>query len=262
MRRSWKRVRAGFAASSLAIACPEGSTAFDAAALADALAGVRWVRTVDEGTAYGPETTEWVFDANGAFRSSLSADFADRSMGAWSIAEVQSDSGMLLLADATRGRFDALSVTPLGDKLRLGESLFGRGSFQGARPTVPGESDLEALAPGRRERFFPLWLTLTSSGWQRTATSAENFEPDEFVFSQAGRYRARYSRGPCEFVGTWSLWSSAGRTGEIRLSVPSNACDPRGPRTAFVRGMPVRLDGERLFLHDGEYAPVSNQSGS
>ena len=237
-----------------------GAEAVQPSILAKRLTEQRWQRVRQHGPQVTPEVTIWEVYGEGSFRWRFSADYAESHIGAWAVSEVSPERGVMFLAGTSKeqrppSRFHVLSVEFLEAGVRLGEELY-QGVPLTHREGVPHVSRAEhaAVTTDQRARFFPLWRSLTASTWQSVAAPPPG-DPDVYAFDRDGQYTAYFATTRCQYAGTWSLFTSGGETGELRFSVPGHRCDPRGPRDAFIREMPITLQDHKLFLAQTVYEP-------
>jgi hypothetical protein len=189
------------------------------------------------------------------------SDYVEVTEGSWALAAASEERGILFLAstvnDAGRAtRFDVLSYEFRNGGLQLGEATYQKTSFTaGDMPPHTPERNQEAVTGPQRARFFMLWDAITAVDW-RSASTPPSGDPVTYSFMQDGTFTAHFAVTQCQYSGTWSLSSSGENSGEIRFSIPANECDPRGPRDAFVREMPVTLRDTELFLYETVYGSV------
>lgn len=233
--------------------------------LAQRLTDVKWQRVSDPGPHFAAEVTTWRFHRNGSFHKSFTSDYAESQIGAWVLSEVSRHEGLLFLASTMSdhghpARFSVLSFRFGNGGLRLGEENYEGIPFAANEwvPQVRAE-DQTAVSSRQRLRFFSLWTAITASDWHSGATPPG--DPSQYSFSGSGTHTASFVATHCNYSGTWSLFSSEGNTGEIRLSVPANRCDPRAPVEAFVREIPVKLKDNKLLLYQTAYVPLRCKGG-
>jgi hypothetical protein len=225
------------------------------------LTNYEWRRSHDQGLYFAEEVTRWRFYKNGAFVSRFTSDYSERYKGAWAIAEALQEGGMLLMASTTSAqmpppRFHALSFGFHDNGLRLGEEFYQGVPFPTPDVAPPIRiEDHAAVTASERQHFFPLWTVMTTSDWRRNSVSPTG-DPSQYSFHKSGTYTAYFATTRCHYSGTWSLFTSGGNTGEIRLSVPANRCDPRGPAETFVRTMPVEFKDNEMHLYQTVYLPL------
>ncbi len=229
--------------------------------LAENLTARKWQFVDKRAAGLAPEVTSWEFYPDGTFRWRFTSDYTESDVGAWAISAASEERGIIFLASAANdqgpaSRFDVLSFEFRDGSLQLGEAFYQGTPFtdQDVPPPIPQE-DHEAVTAPQRDRLFSLWTAMTATDWQSETTPSSG-EPTMYSFRQEGTYTAHFAATQCQYSGTWSLFSSGGDVGEIRLSVPANRCDPRGPRDAFVRERPLTLSDTKLFLHQTIYVPV------
>jgi hypothetical protein len=221
------------------------------------LTGSKWQEIRSQDPNLAPEIVTWEFYANGMFRWRFNSDFSESHMGAWEFAPTSEGSGILFLASTIDdpSRFDVLSLTFQDGELQLGEFTYQAAPLIDT-DTPPAIQEADRLAvTHQRNQNFALWMTLTATDWRSTSEPPPG-DANLYEFRQDGMYTAHFELTQCQFSGTWSTSISGGNNGVVRLSVPENACDPRGPQPSFVREIPVRLDGEALILYETVYAPL------
>lgn len=205
----------------------------------------------------GPEIVTWEFYSNGMFRWQFTSDFSETHIGAWAISPTSEESGVMFLASTMNdpSKFDVLSLKLKNGGLMLGEFSYQETPFTeaDASPDIR-EEDRQAVTD-QRDHFFSFWITMTATDWQSESAPPPG-DSDRYSLMQDGTYTAHFDDTQCQYSGTWSLSFSASDRGVVWLSVPANACDPRGPRDAFVREIPIRLDGAKLILYETVYVSV------
>lgn len=227
----------------------------------EALTSHTWRRVGNQKHHLAPEVTTWEFYPKGTFRWRFTSDYTESYAGAWALSAASEERGIVFLASTAhdRGRsarFHVLSFEFRNGRLRLGEAFYQGIPFpnrDGGPPHIRTE-DHEAVTPSQQSRFFSLWTALTVSNWRSEAVPPPG-DPVTYSFMRDGTYTAHFAATQCHYSGTWSLFSPGENTGEIRFSTPANRCDPRGPREAFVRAMPITLRDTRLFLYQTVYVP-------
>lgn len=234
--------------------------------MVETLTGHRWQREPARTQKPGltPEVTTWEFYAGGTFRWRFTSDYTESAVGAWALTAASANSGVLFLArDVHEGRrperFHVLSVAFDNGGLRLGEAAYQGIPFTAHNlpPRIRPEVH-EAVTAGQRHHFFSLWAIMTGTAWRSTVDPAPG-DPTTYAFRQDGSYTAHFAATQCQYAGTWSLFGIEVNRGTIRCSVPANWCDPRGPRDAFVRDMPLTLTDTTLSLYQTVYVPVSQK---
>jgi hypothetical protein len=230
------------------------------AVLAERLTQNDWRHVAAPRSSFAREIRTWEFYPGQSFRWRFVSDYTEQQIGAWAISATCVDRGVMFLAHAAQAgaptsRFDVLSIEFRNGTLRLGERRF-QGIAVGERLPPPhiDKASREALDGHQRHRFFPLWAAMTSVRWRSVSTPRPG-DPDSYSFREDGTYSARFSSTSCQYTGSWSLNSLGGMAGDLRLSVPANRCDPRGPRDAFVRGMPVKIRNSLLHAYKALYSP-------
>ena len=221
----------------------------------------KWQRLGNQQRGLAPEITTWEFYPDGTFRWRFTSDYTKTDVGAWTLSVASEDRGVLFVSSTTneQGRssqFHVLVVEFHNGRLRLGEALYEGVPFT-ARDIPPRirTEDHEAVTSRQRHRFFSLWDAITGTAWQSEGAPPAG-DPIMYTFMRDGTYTAHFAVTQCQYAGTWSLFSAVENRGTIRFSVPANWCDPRGPRAAFVREMPITLTDARLFLYQTVYVPI------
>lgn len=196
----------------------------------------------------------WQFFADRTFRRQFISDYSATRTGAWHLSATSESGGILFLATSGNDSavLEVLSLNLTGDGLLLGELAYRETSTvsMANAPSVP-DRDRQAVDE-QRDEAFALWIAMTANRWTR-GSAASPGEPDAFSFAPDGTYSATFAATQCTFMGTWSMEFSQTNRGALRLSVPANQCDPRGPADAFIRELPLRWDGANLFLTDRPY---------
>lgn len=222
------------------------------------LTSSRWQQVGRQEPNLASEIVTWEFYSNGMFRWQFTSDFLETIMGAWAISATSEESGVMFLASTMNdlSRFDVLSLKLQNGGLMLGEFSYQETPFTNAdAPPSIREEDRQAVTD-QRDHFFSLWITITATDWRSESTPPPG-DPNLYSLMQDGSHTARFDVTQCQYSGTWSMSFSGRDSGVVWLSVPTNACDPRGPRDAFVRQIPIRLDGDKLILYETVYVPVS-----
>lgn len=217
----------------------------------------KWQRVQEREGGLANEVTTWEFYADGSFRWQFVSDYEVSSEGAWAISEVSDSRGIIFLAIAAAqsqsSRFEVLSFEFSNGSLQLGEQSYQGIPFTDSDvPPLIGPEEHEAVTTSQRNRFFPLWVAMTATDW-RSQSPPPPGDPDMYSFATDGTYSALFSDSQCQYSGTWSVFNSLADSGEIRLSIPANQCDPRGPRDAYVLEMPVTLNDTTLSLYQTDY---------
>ena len=217
----------------------------------------KWQRVGTQDPGLASELVTWEFYQNGTFRWQFTSDFSETYVGAWAISPTAEEGGVMFLAGNMNdlSRFEVLSFQLQSGGLMLGEFSYEETSFTGTEALPETRDEDQQAVTDRRENVFSLWITLTASDWHSESAPAPG-DADSYSFRGDGTYTARFDSTGCQYSGTWSTSSSGGGTDIVRLSVPANACDPRGPQEAFVREIPVELAGEQLILFATHYVPV------
>ena len=191
------------------------------------------------------------------FRWRFTSDFSETHVGAWALSPTSEESGIMFLASTMNNpsRFDVLSLMLQKGALRLGEFSYQETPFTDADtpPTIQAV-DRQAVTD-QRNRFFSLWITITATDW-RSKSDPPPGDSNMYSLGQDGTYTSHVDVTQCQFSGTWSMSSSGKDSGVVWFSVPESACDPRGAQQAFVREIPLRLDGDELFLYQTAYTPL------
>jgi hypothetical protein len=230
--------------------------------LAEQLTSFRWQHVTEQEQGFADEIITWTFFTDGTFRWQFASDYTLSYEGAWAVSPAAGGRGVLFLAGVTNGgghfpRSDVLSLQFCDEGLALREAAYAPIAL--SNEDVPPETrkrDHDAVAAPEKDPHFSLWVAMTRNDWQSEAAPPPG-EPDLYSFMRDGTYTGRFASGPCQYSGTWSLMGSGVNTGEIRLSIPANLCDSRGPRDASVREMPVTLSDGRLVLHRTAYLSAS-----
>jgi hypothetical protein len=213
------------------------------------------IRTQDPNLA--SEIVTWEFYANGMFRWQFTSDFSETRVGAWAIAPTSEESGVMFLASTMNdpSRFDVLSLRLQNSGLRLGEFSYQETPFiDSDTPPNIQQDDREAVT-NQKNHFFSLWITITATDW-RSKSNPLPGDSNMYSLRQDGTYTSHVDVTQCQLSGTWSMSISGMDSSAVWLSVPNNACDPRGAQQAFVREIPVRLDGDELILYETVYVPL------
>jgi hypothetical protein len=233
------------AAPTTAVAAPQPKAHVNVADLI----GRVWQREIPPAGARAPELVTWEFYANGTFRRQLVSDHSASRTGAW-----HDERGVLFLA--SESRFDALSIELEGEKLKLGEFDYRADPSPTAEPAPHARERDRHAVDEERKQAFSSWIAVTGADW-RSEPGASSGDPDEYSFARDGTYSAAFDVTDCRYEGSWSSSFSEGDRSFVRLSVPTNDCDPRGPRQAFVREVPARWEARNLILNDRIYVPVT-----
>jgi hypothetical protein len=221
----------------------------------------KWQQVIDQGAFHAPDITTWEFYDNGNFRRRFTADYAESSVGAWSLSATPHNRGILFLMSARRHSEDPLKyqVLPLefaADGLFLGGVWYTATPYSGVEdPPLVGQETKVSVEPAQRTKLFSLWATLTTSDWKSEAAPPPG-DPDMYSFSTSGECTIRFTPTHCEYSGLWSLTVSEEHHGKLRVSVPANTCDPRGPTNAFVREIPLELKNTTLWMYKSPYIPL------
>lgn len=236
----------------------------DSAQTRERLTRQQWQRVEEAEEGLAAETTAWTFYTDGTFRRRFTADYQEAQAGAWSLSFALEQSGMaevggvIFLAYARPVQDSPFQVSVLSfqfrdDRLRLGENVYQPVSPKSDEPPPQIAASIhEAVSAHEQSQFFSLWSTITATSWQ-AASDPSPGDPTSVSFARDGTYTAAFTTTQCEIEGTWSLLRIDGNGGELRYSVPANECDPRGPRDAFVRALPLTLSDTRLFLYETKY---------
>ena len=215
----------------------------------------RWQREIPPRGGGTPEFVTWEFYPNGMFRRQFLSDYSVSRTGAWQLLATSEESGVMFLATTSEpGSFDVLSLQGKGEQLRLGELDYRASPSAGAEPDIR-EQDRRAVDE-QREQSFSSWIAMTASDW-RSESGVSPGDPNDYSFARDGTYSAAFDVTACRFQGKWSSAFSDGGRSFVRVSVPANECDPRGPRDAFVREVPAGWDSGNLVLNERVYIPVT-----
>jgi len=207
-----------------------------------------------------PEIITWEFYSNGMFRWQFTSDVSETNIGAWAISPTSEESSVMFLASTMNdpSRLDVLSLNLKSGELMLGEFSYQETPFTNAdEPPSIREEDRQAVT-NQRDDFFSLWITITATDW-RSESAPPLGDPNLYSLMQDGTHTAHFDVTQCQYSGTWSISFSERDSGVIWLNIPANACDPRGPRDAFVREIPIRLDGDKLILDETVYVPFQRE---
>lgn len=229
----------------------------EAGGIEESLTKNKWQNVSSPETNLAPEIVTWEFYSNGMFRRQFTSDFSEERLGAWSISPTSEESGVIFLASTMNDphSLDALSFRFENGRLELGEFSYEAVPFTSAdAPPAVIEQDLLAVT-GQHDRFFSWWTTITATDWQNKSTPPPG-DANLYSFMQDGSYTAHFDTTRCQYSGTWSISFLGGDSGVIWLSVPANACDPRGAQEMFVREIPIRLNGDDLILYETVYVPA------
>lgn len=220
----------------------------------------KWLRKEGQASDPSNQTVTWEFYPPGVFRWKSTSDYQEAGEGAWAIVPISGESGIIFLAwegkdGIQENRVDVLSYKVSGNSLVFGELPYQGTPFSAEdnAPAIP-ENIIKAASAQQHERSFSLWVAMTAVDW--VSDEPPPGGPDRIAFERDGTYTAYFESTQCDFSGTWSLINFVEKSGEIRLSVPANGCDSRGPREAYVREMPVELKGELLFLYQTSYSSI------
>jgi hypothetical protein len=221
----------------------------------------KWQRTGTAQPGLPSEVTTWELYSNGTFRWHFASDFALSSTGAWAVSATSAERGIMFLATFVNGRacssgLQVLSFESRNGRLRLGEMFYQRTPF--ANRDVPPrvrKEDHEAVASPQRDSSFPLWAAITANDW-RIESTPRSGDQNRYSLMRDGTYNTHFAAIDCHYSGTWSLISSTQDAGKIRLSIPDNRCDRRGPRDAFVREIPLTMKNGKLCLYQTVYVSV------
>jgi hypothetical protein len=224
----------------------------------------KWQRIVGkQQQGLASQVITWEFFEDGTFRWHVAADYDESYVGAWAISAASENSGIIFLASAASNenraaQHDVLSFEFQDGRLELGEAVYeGIPFIESDVPPSVGDEAREAVRVEQRDRFFSLWAAITRTNWQ--SGSAPPGDPNQYRFNPDGTYSASFAATQCDYTGTWSLISSEENTGQIRLSIPANSCDPRGPQDAFVREIPITLRDMELLLYETIYVPAPEE---
>lgn len=217
----------------------------------------RWQYVRRQDPKLAPEIVTWEFYSNEMFRWQFTSDFSETNIGAWAISPTSDGSGVMFLASTMNelSKFDVLSLRLQNGGLMLGEFSYQETPFTEAdAPPDIREEDRQAVTD-QRDHFFSLWITITATDW-RSESAPPLGDANLYSLMRDATHIAHFDVTQCQYSGTWSMSLSESDSGVLWLSVPANACDPRGPRDAFVREIPIRLDGDKLILYETVYVPV------
>jgi hypothetical protein len=216
----------------------------------------KWQQVRRQDPSLAAETVTWEFYTNGMFRWQITSDFSKTNIGAWTIAPTSEENGVMFLASTMNdpSEFDVLSLELQNSRLILGEFSYQETPFTGAdAPPEVREDDRQAVTD-QRDNFFSFWITVTPADW-RSESAPSPGDANLYSFMRDGTYTAQFDVTKCQYAGTWSMSFSETESGVLRLSIPANACDPRGSQEAFIREIPIRLDGDKLILYAAVYVP-------
>ncbi len=219
----------------------------------------KWQRVVGkQQQGLAPDVITWAFFKDKTFRWHVTADYEDSYVGAWSVSVTSENSGVIFLASAASNQTRAAQYDVLSFEFQNGHLLLGEAVYEGiplAATDVPPsveEAEREAVRVEQRNRFFRLWAAITHTPWQSASTPPPG-DPELYEFNADGTYSAHFAATQCDYTGTWSLVSTEENANQIRLSIPANSCDPRGPQDAFIREIPVTLSDTELLLYETIY---------
>jgi hypothetical protein len=226
--------------------------------LNDHISGRAWRRSRPPNTEK-PEHVTWEFHSNGMYRWLFTSDYSVAVTGAWALSPASDTHGVMFLASSGEdaSRLEVYFVELGDEELILGEFSYREKLFLDL-DLAPNIRPMEVQSvTERREETFTAWAALTVADWHSESQPAPG-DPNRYTFEQNGAYSAVTTSSKCEYKGTWSLSVSGNDRGIVWLSVPANECDPRGPRDAAVREIPLKLDDDGLVLGDTAYKQAAD----
>lgn len=210
------------------------------------------------------EASGWEFFPDGTFRWTFLSDYRVTHTGSWALAADSDSSGVVVTAwygepPARSLKRDVLSLRVKEDATYVGEQPLHHapGPKGGPPPAVPAALR-DAVRCPVLTASLPLWSAMTEGRWEREAGGSS---PNRLWFHPDGTFEAAFRATECSYSGTWSLRGINDSGATLLMSVPSHECDPRGPRTAFLREVPIQLRDEQLVLNRDTYSRTPDKQG-